>query len=175
MFTTEEIRIANATSRSSGASVRSKDGTLRAVVPKYVESIARKEDKILDYGAGKWAVHTLYLREKGFDCTAYDFGDNVKYIHDEDALKRQYDIVFASNVLNVCSSHNMLVNVIKEIYNAIEENGIAIMNYPSSPRKANFTEQDVRCAIAYVFASTEIERVGGTKSAPMWKIRKEGK
>lgn len=175
MFTAEEIKIANATSRSSGASVRNKDGSLRAVVPKYVESIARKEDKILDYGAGKGAVHTLYLRENGFDCTAYDFGDNVTEVHDKDALTKEYDIVYASNVLNVCSSHTMLVNVIKEIYNAIKENGIAIMNYPDNPRKANFTEHDIRCAIAYVFASTEIERVGGTKSAPVWKIRKEGK
>ena len=173
MFTAEEIRIANATSRSSGASVMNKDGTIRAVVPKYVEFIARKEDKILDYGAGKGAVHTLYLREKGFNCIAYDFGNNVTEMHDKEALKKEYDIVYASNVLNVCSSHNMLVNVIKEIYNAIKDNGIAIMNYPDSPRKANFTEQDIRCAIAYVFCSSDIERVGGTKSAPVWKIRKE--
>lgn len=175
MFTVEEIRIANATSRSAGASVMNKDGTIRAVVPKYVESIARKEDKILDYGAGKRAVHTLYLRKKGFDCTAYDFGDNVTDVHDKEALKKQYDIVFASNVLNVCSSHNMLVNVVKEIYNATKENGVAIMNYPDSPRKTNFTEQDIKCAIAYVFCSSEIERAGGTKSAPVLKIKKERK
>lgn len=174
MFTTDEIRIANATSRSSGASVRNKDGSLRAVVPKYVESIARKEDKILDYGAGKWAVHTLYLREKGFDCTAYDFGDNVKYIHDQNALKKQYDIVFASNVLNVCSSLTMLIDTVKEIYNATEENGVAIMNYPSSPRKLVLDVTSMEQVIENVF-KYKIARVGGTKSAPVWKIRKEGK
>ena len=171
MFTTDEIRIANATSRSSGASVRNKDGSLRAVVPKYVESIARKEDKILDYGAGKWAVHTLYLREKGFDCTAYDFGDNVKYIHDEDALKRQYDIVFASNVLNVCSSLTMLINTVKEICNATKDNGVAIMNYPSNPRKLVLDVASMEHVIENVFKH-KITRVGGTKSAPVWKIRK---
>ena len=171
MFTAEEIKIANATSRSSGASVRSKDGTLRAVVPKYVESIARKEDKILDYGAGKWAIHTLYLREKGFDCTAYDFGDNVKYIHDEDALKRQYDIVFASNVLNVCSSLTMLINTVKEICNATKDNGVAIMNYPSNPRKLVLDVASMEHVIENVF-KYKIARVGGTKSAPVWIMRK---
>ncbi len=171
MFTTEEIRIANATSRSSGASVRNKDGSLRAVVPKYVESIARKEDKILDYGAGKRAVHTLYLREKGFDCTAYDFGDNVKDVHDEEALKRQYDIVYASNVLNVCCNLQMLIETLKEINKATKENGVAIMNYPSSPRKLVLDAASMEQVIENVF-KYKIARVGGTKSAPVWIIRK---
>lgn len=172
MFAAEEIRIANATSRSSGASVMNKDGTIRAVVPKYVESVARREDKILDYGAGKGAVHTLYLREKGFDCTAYDFGDNVTEVHDKEALGRQYDIVFASNVLNTCSSAGMLIWTVKEIYNATKEHSVAIMNYPSSPRKTVLDADAVERIIGRVFKH-KIERVGGTKSAPVWKIRKE--
>jgi predicted PolB exonuclease-like 3'-5' exonuclease len=171
MFTTDEIRIANATSRSSGASVRNKDGSLRAVVPKYVESIARKEDKILDYGAGKWAVHTLYLREKGFNCTAYDFGDNVKDIHDQNALERQYDIVYASNVLNVCCNLKMLIETLKEINKVTKENGVAIMNYPSSPRKLVLDVASMEQVIENVF-KYKIARVGGTKSAPVWIIRK---
>lgn len=175
MFTVEEIQIANATSRSSGATARNKDGTLRAVVPKYVESIARKEDRILDYGAGKWAIHTLYLREKGFDCTAYDFGDNVKYIHDRDALERQYDIVFASNVLNVCSTEHMLVQTTMEIYNATKDGGFTIVNYPSSPRKVNITVKEVKKILECVFNCAEAQLVGGTKSAPVWKITKKGK
>lgn len=175
MFTVEEIQIANATSRSSGATARNKDGTLRAVVPKYVESVARKEDKILDYGAGKWAIHTLYLREKGFDCTAYDFGDNVKYIHDRDALERQYDIVFASNVLNVCSTAHMLVRTTMEIWMATKDGGYAIVNYPSSPRKGNFTAEEVKDMLECSFDCAEAELISGTKSAPVWKITKKGK
>lgn len=171
MFTAEEIRIANATSRSSGASVRNADGTIRAVVPKYVESIVRKEDKILDYGAGKGAVHTIYLRENGFDCTAYDFGDNVTEVHDKEALKRQYDVVFASNVLNVCSSLAMLIDTVKEICNATKDNGVAIMNYPSSPRKLVLDIAYMEHVIENVFKH-KIARVGGTKSALVWKIRK---
>lgn len=171
MFTAEEIKIANATSRSYGATAMNKDGTLRAVVPKYVESIARKEDKILDYGAGKGAMHTLYFRDKGFDCTAYDFGDNVTEIHDKDALKRQYDIVFASNVLNVCSSLAMLIDTLKEINKATKENGVAIMNYPSTPRKIVLDIASMEHVIENVF-KYKIARAGGTKSAPVWIIRK---
>lgn len=177
MFTAEEIRIANATSRSYGATAMNKDGTLRAVVPKYVESIARKEDKILDYGAGKGAVHTLYLREKGFDCTAYDFGENVTELHDRYALKKDtYDIVFASNVLNVCSNTTMLFKTIYEIDGVTKKNGgIAIMNYPSSPRKIEDINADEMQRLLEGLFGYKTERVGGTKSAPVWKITKKGK
>lgn len=175
MFTVEEIKVANATSRSYGATAMNKDGTLRAVVPKYVESIARKEDKILDYGAGKGAVHTLYLREKGFDCTAYDFGDNVTELHDESALERQYDIVFASNVLNVCSTTHMLVRTTMEIWKATKDGGCAIVNYPNSPRKGDFTVKEVKDVLECSFDCAEAELIGGTKSVPVWKITKKGK
>lgn len=172
MFTAEEIRVANATSRHAGASVINKDGTLRAVVPKYVESIARKEDKILDYGAGKGAVHTLYLRGKGFDCTAYDFGENVTEIHDKNALDRQYDIVFASNVLNVCSTTHMLVRTTMELWQATKNDGIAIVNYPINPRKCFYTTKQVQDILECSFDCAEAQLIGGTKNAPVWMIRK---
>ena len=77
MFTMEEIKIANATSRSNGASAKNKDGSIRAIVPRYVAEHINKEDSILDFGAGKGAVHTKWLREQGFNAVAYDFGDNL--------------------------------------------------------------------------------------------------
>lgn len=36
MFSIEEIKVANATSRSNGASAINKDGSIRAIVPRYV-------------------------------------------------------------------------------------------------------------------------------------------
>ena len=44
MFTKDEIRIANATSRTNGASAKNKDGSVRAVVPKYVAQYINKEE-----------------------------------------------------------------------------------------------------------------------------------
>ena len=45
MFTKDEIRAANMTSRTNGASAKNKDGSVRAVVPKYVAQYINKEEK----------------------------------------------------------------------------------------------------------------------------------
>ena len=172
MFSSEEIRIANATSRSNGASARNKDGSIRAVVPKYVAEHIRKEDKILDFGAGKGASHTKWLREEGFNVTAYDFGDNiVEGLHDRDALSKQYKVIMASNVLNVQSSIMMLMETLKQIYNSLEPGGEFICNYPASPRKTDLNAEDVRTILTNIFKG-RIDRVGGTSAAPLWVITK---
>lgn len=172
MFTMEEVRIANVTSRSNGASARNKDGSIRAIVPKYVAEHIGKECAILDFGAGKGALHTKWLREEGFDVTAYDFGANlVEGLHDEHALDKQYDVVFASNVLNVQSSTVMLWETIRQLYVSLEYGGTLICNYPASPRKMDATASDVARVIFVVFGSWP-EKVGGTASAPLWKVQK---
>lgn len=172
MFSNEEIRIANATSRSNGASARNKDGSIRAIVPKYVAENARKEDMILDFGAGKSAVHTKWLREEGFNVTAYDFGDNiVEGLHDRDALGKQYKVIMASNVLNVQSSIIMLMETLKQIYNSLEPGGEFICNYPASPRKTDLNAEDVRTILTNIFKG-RIDRVGGTSAAPLWVVTK---
>ena len=172
MFNEMEIKIANATSRSNGASARNKDGSIRAIVPKYVSEYINKEGKILDFGAGKGAVHTQWLREEGFDVTAYDFGENcIEGLHDKDALNKQYKVIMASNVLNVSSSLNMLLETLKQIYNSLEPGGEFICNYPASPRKLLLSANDLREIIQSIFRGG-IERVGGTSSAPLWKVEK---
>lgn len=172
MFSMEEIRIANATSRSNGASAKNKDGSIRAIVPKYVAENIRKEDLILDFGAGRSAVHTQWLREQGFNVVAYDFGDNlIEGLHDKDALNKKYSVVMASNVLNVQSSLNMLFTTLKQISNSLESGGEFICNYPASPRKLLLTANDLKEIIQSIFKG-RIERVGGTSSAPLWKVQK---
>ena len=71
-MTAQEIKIAKATSRSAGASAINKDGTIRAVVPLFIEKNINKNKTILDFGAGKGATSTKYLLGKGFEATAYD-------------------------------------------------------------------------------------------------------
>lgn len=152
MFTKDEIRIANATSRSSGASARNKDGSIRAIVPKWVASFVSKKVSILDFGAGKDAVHTKWLRGQGFNVTAYDFGDNcIEGLHDKDALSKKYKIVMASNVINVSSSYDMLVGTLRQMYNSLESGGTLIMNYPASPRKMDLTAKELESIIGKTF------------------------
>ena len=172
MFTTAEIRTANATSRSNGASARNKDGSVRAIVPRYVAGNIGRECSILDFGAGKGALHTKWLREEGFNVTAYDFGDNlIDGIHDKDALDKQYSVVFASNVLNVQSSTVMLWETVRQLYVSLEPGGNLICNYPASPRKMDATASDVARVIFATFGNWP-EQVGGTTSAPLWKVAK---
>jgi hypothetical protein len=172
MFTKEEIRIANATSRSNGASAKNKDGSIRAVVPKWVSSFVSKNVSILDFGAGKDAVHTKWLKEQGFNVTAYDFGKNcIDGLHDKDALNREYRIVMASNVINVSSSYDMLAGTLRQMYNSLESGGTLIMNYPSSPRKMDLTAKELETIIENILGC-QVVRAGGSSSAPLWTIKK---
>ena len=173
MFNETEIKIANATSRSNGASAVNKDGSIRAIVPRYVAEYINKEDSLLDFGAGKDAVHTKWLKEQGFNVTAYDFGDNIiAGIHDKDALSKKYSVIMASNVLNVQSSMQMMFMTLRQIYDSLEYGGKFVCNYPSSPRKMELlTARDLEFILQRTFGGS-VERVGGTSSAPLWKVQK---
>ena len=172
MFNEMEIKIANATSRSGGASAINKDGSIRAIVPRYVAEHINKEESLLDFGAGKGAVHTKWLREEGFNVTAYDFGDNIiEGLHDKNALQKQYKVIMASNVLNVQSSLDMLFETLRQIDNSLEPGGEFVCNYPASPRKMVLAANDLREILQSIFKG-RIEKVGGTSSAPLWKVQK---
>jgi len=135
MITQEQIRIANATSRSSGAVGR------KAIVPQMAEEYLNNARKIgarvvaLDYGAGKDAIHTRDLQSKGHFVIAHEFGANKGIWHSNDALQRKYDMVFASNVLNEQSSREMLEATLAEIHSLLAPHGRLYCNYPESPRK----------------------------------------
>ena len=172
MMTIEEIKIANATSRSNGASAKNKDGSVRAIVPRYVAEHINKEESLLDFGAGKGAIHTQWLKEQGFNATAYDFGDNViEGLHDKDALNKQYKVIMASNVLNVQSSMTMMFDTLNQIYDSLEFGGKFICNYPSSPRKMPLPAATLGYMLKQTFGGN-VERVGGTSSAPLWVVYK---
>jgi hypothetical protein len=170
---TVEIDIAKRTSRSSGASAINKDGTIRAVVPLWVEKNVDKSKTILDFGAGRWCTSTKYLKQKGFEnIVPYDLwcGDGDELL-DAQALDRTYDVVFASNVLNVQSSHSMLLETLYSMYNAVNNDGVMICNYPTSPRKMDLSAAEMELMIRAVFKG-KVNIVGGTKSAPIWKVKK---
>lgn len=89
---------------------------------------------------------------------------------DKYALDRQYDVVFASNVINVQSSMEMLRETLMQIYKATKYGGEFICNYPISPRKMDMATDDIARIIKEVFGN--VERVSGTKFAPIWRMRK---
>lgn len=153
MYTEEEKRIANNTSRNSPAIGQ------RAVVPRIIEDMFSPEDKLsfLDFGAGKDAAHTLSLREKGYMVTAYEFGANVvDGLHQKFALQRKYDVIFASNVLNVQSNQAMLLLTLQSIAGAMDVETVFIANYPNSPRKVNLTVAEMEEQLRRIF---KVERI----------------
>ena len=165
MATPEEQSIAQATSHNNGAVGNN------AVVPKVIRQIADKEtDVILDFGAGKAAAHTLSLRDEGYNVTAYDFSESE--FHDPKALRKKYTLVYASNVLNVQGSENMLMlDTLKPIYNVLESGGRFVCNLPSNPLKGLYTGMSYKEAQTYlegklndVFSS--VQKMKG--STPVW-------
>lgn len=162
----ESIRIANKTSRSGGAV------SAKAIVPRYVASIACPSLAILDFGAGKDAVHTKRLRSRGLNVTAHDFGGNFhEGTHDGKALLKQYDIVFASNVINTLDNGDALWETFYSLWQAVRPGGRLVMNYPESPRKLDASPNMIKLLFAIVTGHT-LTKVGGTKRAPIWEAVK---
>jgi hypothetical protein len=169
MFSPEAIAIANKTSRPGGI------GKNVPLVPRYVAATSTVGESILDYGAGKANAegvlpHTKMLQDLGHDVTAHDFGTNVVHgLHDPQALSRQYDTVYASNVLNVQQNRKMMNTTMDEIHRAVKPDGRAILNFPLTPRKNNITVDELVSMMSERF--TDVKRVGGTKQAPVFELR----
>lgn len=160
--TKEQIAIANSTSRAAGAV------GARALVPRVIREIATPSERLLDFGAGHKAIHALSLRSEGYQVTAHEFGVNIDpKLHDPSALDHQYDLVYASNVLNVQSSDRMLRATITQIRGAVTPSGSAVVNYPISPRKLDLKPSELQEALGGYFS--RVERVAGTSSAPVWR------
>lgn len=123
-----EILKANRSARSKGAV------GANAIVPRLVKEIADKADKILDFGCGPDMMHALALRLCGFNVDAWDFGKNWREGMVYEVKENYYDIIYASNVVNTCSTNKMLNDALLTIHLGLKPNGTFICNYPESPR-----------------------------------------
>lgn len=156
--------LVNRTCRSTGAV------GFKALVPRHVRSSTPKSARILDFGAGKGAIHAEMLNSEGYNVTAHDIGGNYNEDkHHPMALHRIYDVVYASNVLNVQPSIDWISFLITEMKACLEPTGRLIVNYPASPRKSCLTAPEVRLVLLDHFRV--VEQVAGTKQAPVWECR----
>ena len=169
----EEILKANKSSRSSGA-VGPKAITPRMVL-QYIKDTGNKNIKILDFGSGKDAKHTYSLRDMGLDVTAHDFSANIRdEHHDPNALEKVYDIIFASNVLNVQGSENMMRRTIEDILKTMNEGSVFIANFPGSPRYGLQTAKEAKDVLEDYFDVVVIHGSdGGKTSSPVWAMTKK--
>lgn len=125
----------------------------RQILPKFIINRNHKRYlSVLDYGAGKHASGTQMLRTYFIDVTAYDIGNNcTTCFHNENALDGIYDIVMASNVINVQPSLHHVSDVFHEIKNCLTPNGIVYCNLPRSPRKCEINEQRLQSMMENYF------------------------
>lgn len=97
--------------------------------------------KVLDFGSGPDALWTQELRKMKYDITAHEIGANIRDIHDINALSRKYDVVIASNVLNVQPTEHK----VNEILSLWRDLSLAVFfNYPISPRKSELLTVEVK-------------------------------
>lgn len=143
----EEITQVTKTARSSGAVGPN------AKVPHLVLNMTYDtRDWILDYGSGSEAPHTKGLREVGYgNAWAHDFvrdiTANEMFVDDLEATKGKWDIIFASNVLNIQMSEEMLDGTLNAIWQLMNPFSIFVTNYPSSPRKIDLSTEEIHCKL----------------------------
>ena len=158
---------ANKTSRSFGAVGRN------AVVPRKVRELFSARDNllILDFGAGKDALHASALRQDGYRVDAYEFGDNVRpFVHTRSLAIKYYDVVYASNVLNVQANDAMMSSNLLNIWLTLKTGGSFVANFPLSPRKNDVQAKDLLKLIEGMFGEIKILKGG---KAPVFVATKK--
>ena len=164
------------------ATARPASFAIKAVVPRVVAHLA-PQGKILDFGCGRDAVHVGLLRERGLDVVGHDFSLPA-------TLERgSFDVVYASNVLNVQTDDAMLFKTLREIRSYLRLGGLFIANYPKEPRYCPLSADDLLGVLSNPYSGgynmtptiikdpiplldgTGAKRVG-TKQAPVFMVRR---
>jgi len=106
----------------------------------------RKDQAVLDFGAGKRAAQTALLRDEGWeDVTPHDIGTNSH--EEESGSPTGADVVLLSNVLNVQDSIESIITVLTHAWCYAKHGGLLICNLPREPRYGHYGEQDVMQAL----------------------------
>jgi hypothetical protein len=146
--TREEADLMRATGWKGGATASN------PVVTRYAECAAYPPDvTVLDFGAGMGARQTARLRARYPGISAYDFprtaletmvkNPDLLGTVDPLALDREYEVVLASNVLNVQPSRRSLEATLDELVGALAVGGELVANIPRAPIKLGVTQSEL--------------------------------
>jgi hypothetical protein len=150
-YSLDEIHMMNRTSRARGAV------GAKAKVPRVVQQLAKPTHRILDFGAGHEAAQTQSLRSAGFQSVdAYDIGANQREGLHVANPQGGYDIVFASNVMNVQPDAERIIRVAQFCKGQLRKGGTFVCNFPKDPRKNNLKDRDFLALIQKVFRNVEV-------------------
>lgn len=137
IYSEKKINKMNSTARSTGA-VGS-----NAIIVRIIKSLIDKDKKILDYGSGPNLVQTMQLIEYGFDVKSWEIGKNLTNSNYfiQNLKENSFDVVFASNVLNVQENENDIRFVINEVFDITKD--VAIFNFPKKPNYSNMSTEKI--------------------------------
>ena len=154
----------------------SKTFSQRQILSNYISTMfdQQKHLWILDYGAGKDIYGTLMLRDRGFKyVTAYDIGNNyVEGLHDLKALTKTYDIIFASNVINVQTSYEDIIQILQEVHSCMILDSEFHFNIPGKPRKCDLNNKKVIELLNEVFGEGNSCLIYGDTELEIYKCTK---
>ena len=82
--------------------------------------------------------------------------------------------MFASNVLNVQGSEDMMRRTIEDVLKTMNEGSVFIANFPSSPRYGFLTAREAKDVLEEYFDVVVIHGSdGGKTSSPVWAMTKK--
>lgn len=135
------------TARAAGA-VGNNPSTLRAVRDHLRKTPYKQPVCILDYGCGPARRHVHELQQwceaQGISATVYglDLADSAE--HQQKMLARTFNVVYASNVLNVQPNIPWLNYTLNQLKNYAQTGATVFANYPNNPRKLGWNKATMR-------------------------------
>lgn len=151
-----DVEMAIATGKKGGATA------LNSVITRHLlctNQFDPSTTHILDFGAGSRAIQSHRLREKYPYIDAYDFPQvmaNAPTLFNANAMRKPYDLVIASNVLNVQQSQLMLEATVNQLFCATRPGGTLILNIPRDPIKLH---NDDRPMTYSAFKETVVDHI----------------
>jgi len=138
----------------------------KAVLPEIVKHRIQDGDRVLDFGAGPHKRHVQDIQAAcpGARVEGYDFGDDW-----EATTAQEWDVVYASNVLNVQVTMHTLFATLDQLA-MLQGTGRLFVNYPKEPRKLGLSVQDMKRALEnHGWAVKEIEK----GNSQVWELVKQ--
>lgn len=105
-------------------------------VTKYLKN--NPDAKVLDFGAGKNPFLAKHFKKMGFAIDAHELAQNNNKEHD-DVAGEKYDLVIASNVLNIQQTLSNLRKTLNQIFKFTKKDGMLFATVPDQPNENLFT------------------------------------
>ena len=126
--------------------------------------------RILDYGSGKHRTHARRMMrdfpDVQVDC--YDIGANYTPEHVTVPFEAAYNLVYASNVLNVQPNLAQLRYVLNSMEYACKRGGAIVFNFPEDPRKSDVSTSAFEELLLELFGHFDTH--GKTKKGRVYSV-----